>query len=86
MICHSWFNEGYAEWSAGAWPDRGGWKLRVALAFGEAPLLDSITLDWPRDRVPAEVAYLLSASVLQYLVEAGGTSVEAFLAEWKGTG
>ena len=79
-----WFNEGYAEWSAGAWLDGGGWKLRVALAFGEAPQLDSIALDWPRDRVPAEVAYLLSASVVQYLVGASGTSgLEAFLAEWK---
>lgn len=82
-----WFNEGYAEWSAGAWLDGGGWKLRVALAFGEAPPLDSITLDWPRGRIPAELAYLLSASVVQYLVEASGTrGLEAFIAEWKGTG
>ncbi|MDE2974906.1 MAG: hypothetical protein OXU64_09350 [Gemmatimonadota bacterium] len=81
-----WFNEGYAEWSAGAWFDGGGWRLRVALAFGEAPPLDSVTLDWPRDRVPAELAYLLSASVVQYLVEASGTrGLEAFLAEWKRT-
>ena len=79
-----WFNEGYAEWSAGAWLGGGGWRLRVALAFGEAPPLDSIALDWPRDRVPADVAYLLSASVVQYLVEASGTSgLKAFLAEWK---
>ncbi len=79
-----WFNEGYAEWAAGGWPGTDGWKLRVALAFGEAPPLDSITLSWPRDRVPAEVAYLLSASVIQYLVESSGTrGLETFLAEWK---
>ncbi len=79
-----WFNEGYAEWAAGGWPGGGGWKLRVALAFGEAPPLDSIALGWPRDRVPAEVAYLLSASVIQYLVESSGTrGLETFLAEWK---
>ena len=82
-----WFNEGYAEWSAGAWLDGGAWKLRVALAFGGAPPLDSIALDWPRDRIPAELAYLLSASVVQYLVEASGTrGLEAFVAEWKRTG
>ena len=79
-----WFNEGYAEWAAGGWPGGDGWKLRVALAFGDAPPLDSITLGWPRDRVPAEVAYLLSASVIQYLVESSGTrGLESFLAEWK---
>lgn len=79
-----WFNEGYAEWVAGGWPGADGWKLRVALAFGDAPPLDSITLSWPRERVRAEVAYLLSASVIQYLVESSGTGgLEAFLAEWK---
>ena len=83
-----WFNEGYAEWSAGAWLDGGGWKLRVALAFGGAPPLDSIALDWPRDRVPAELAYLLSASVVQYLVEASGEprSWRPSLSEWKSKG
>lgn len=81
-----WFNEGYAEWAGGAWLDGGGWKLRVALAFGEAPALDSIAIGWPRDRVPAEIAYLLSASVFEYLVEASGTSgLEAFLTEWRET-
>ncbi|MYK67721.1 MAG: hypothetical protein F4022_14825, partial [Gemmatimonadetes bacterium] len=79
-----WFNEGYAEWAAGGWSGGGAWKLRVALAFGDAPPLDSIALRWPRDRVPAEVAYLLSASVIQYLVESSGTrGLETFLAEWK---
>ena len=81
-----WFNEGYAEWAGGAWLDGGGWKLRVALAFGEAPALDSIAIGWPRDRVPAEIAYLLSASVFEYLVEASGTNgLEAFLTEWRET-
>lgn len=82
-----WFNEGYAEWAAGGWPGADGWKLRVALAFGDAPPLDSIALGWPRDRVPAEVAYLLSASVIQYLVESSGTrGLEAFLTDWKRRG
>ena len=82
-----WFNEGYAEWAAGGWLDGGGLKLGVALAFGGAPALDSIALTWPRERAPAEVAYLLSASVLQYLVESSGTDgLEAFLEEWKESG
>lgn len=82
-----WFNEGYAEWAAGGWLGGGGLKLSVALAFGDPPSLDSITLSWPRDRVPAEVAYLLSASVIQYLVESSGTGgLELFLVRWRETG
>lgn len=82
-----WFNEGYAEWAAGGWLEGGGLKLSVALAFGGAPPLDSITIGWPRERVPAEVAYLLSASVIHYLVESSGTDgLEAFLAAWKESG
>lgn len=79
-----WFDEGYAEWSAGGWLHGGGLKLSAALAFGDAPPLDSIALGWPRDRVPAELAYLLSASVIQYLVESSGTrGLELFLEEWR---
>ena len=82
-----WFNEGYAEWAAGGWLEGGGLKLSAALAFGGAPPLDSITIGWPRERVPAEVAYLLSASVIHYLVESSGTDgLEAFLAAWKERG
>ena len=82
-----WFNEGYAEWAAGGWLDGGGLNLSVALAFGGAPPLDSISFAWPRERVPAEVAYLLSASVVHYLVESSGTDgLEAFLAAWKESG
>lgn len=82
-----WFNEGYAEWAAGGWLDSGGLKLSLALAFGGAPPLDSISLGWPRERVPAEVAYLLSASVIQYLVESSGVDgLEAFIAAWKESG
>ena len=79
-----WFNEGYAEWAAGAWLDGGARKLGMALVFGDGPPLDSIALRWPRERVPAELAYLLSASVIQYLVESSGRrGLESFLAEWK---
>ena len=79
-----WFNEGYAEWAAGSWRENGSLNLGLALAFGDTPPLDSLVLGWPRDRVSAEVAYLLSASVIQYLVESSGVEgLEAFIAEWK---
>ena len=82
-----WFNEGYAEWAAGGWLDGGGLKLGMALAFGDTPPLDSISLAWPREQAPAELAYLLSASVIHYLVESSGTDgLEAFLAAWKESG
>ncbi len=82
-----WFNEGYAEWAAGRWDENGGLRLAIALASGSAPPLDSITLAWPRDPVPASAAYLLSASMIQYLVQSSGTEgLEAFLARWKERG
>lgn len=82
-----WFNEGYAEWAAGSWRDDGALKLSLALAFGGAPPLDSIALSWPRDPVPAEVAYLLSASVIHYLIESSGAGgLETFIAAWKQAG
>ena len=79
-----WFTEGYAEWSAGGWLGGGGWKLRIALALGGAPPLDSLTIGWPAGREAAEVAYLLSASVIEYLVTSSGErGLEAFFSEWK---
>ncbi len=82
-----WFNEGYAEWAAGSWSENGGLKLGLALVMGDAPALDSLALQWPRDPVDVEVAYLLSASVIHYLVESSGTrGLEAFLATWKQRG
>ncbi len=82
-----WFDEGLAEWYGGGWLERGGWRLGIALLKGDAPALDSISLTWPRTRQPAEIAYMLSASVVQYLWEASGREgLEAFFAEWKARG
>lgn len=82
-----WFNEGYAEWASGGWAGGGAWKLRVAIALGKAPDLDSLSLSWPRGRGASEVAYLLSASVLDYLDDSSGTSgLEALFREWKTSG
>ena len=78
-----WFTEGYAEW-AGGWDRSRAWRLRLLLAAGRAPALDSLTLGWPGDRVPAESAYLLAASVVEYLVEASGErGLEALFSRWR---
>lgn len=78
-----WFSEGYAEWASGGWNASEGWRLRVALASG-SPALDALTLSWPRSRAGAEIAYLLSATTLEYLVQSSGErGLALFLERWK---
>jgi hypothetical protein len=82
-----WFDEGYAEWASGGWNPTEGWRLRVAFALGRAPPLDSLVLDWPRDRGSAELAYLLSATAVEYLVrESGERGLQLFLEAWEESG
>lgn len=82
-----WFDEGYAEWASGGWSPTEGWRLRVAFALGRAPALDSLILDWPRDRASAQIAYLLSATAVEYLVqESGERGLELFLRRWAEVG
>lgn len=82
-----WFDEGYAEWASGGWSPREGWRLRVALAMGGAPPLDSLVLDWPRDRAQAELAYHLSATAVEYLIaESGERGLRLFLEAWRDDG
>jgi hypothetical protein len=79
-----WFDEGYAEWASGGWSPTEGWRLRVAFAVGRAPPLDSLVLDWPRDRASAELAYLLSATAVEYLLRASGErGLRLFLDAWR---
>jgi len=79
-----WFDEGYAEWASGGWSPTEGWRLRVAFAFGGAPPLDSLALDWPRDQASAELAYLLSATAVEYLIRASGErGLRLFLDAWR---
>jgi len=63
-----WFDEGYAQWVSGGWDASEAWRLRVSLAFGTVPSLDSLTLAWPRDRAGAGTAYLLAASAVAYVL------------------
>lgn len=79
-----WFDEGYAEWASGGWNPGEGWRLRVALALGKAPPLDSLALNWPRDRASADLAYLLSATAVEYLImESGERGLRIFLQRWR---
>ncbi len=80
----NWFNEGYAEWASGGWNPGEGWRLRVAFALGNAPPLDSLVLAWPRDPTSAGLAYLLSATAVEYLIrESGERGLRLFLDRWK---
>lgn len=79
-----WFNEGYAQWASGGFDVTGAWRLRVLIAMGRAPAMDSLTLGWPTGREEARTAYLLSASAVTYLLEAGGErGLELFIARWR---
>lgn len=79
-----WFDEGYAQWASGGFDATEGWRLRVLLAFGNAPPMDSLTLGWPAGREEARVAYLLAASAVSYLLEPGGErALEIFLERWR---
>jgi hypothetical protein len=81
-----WFDEGYAQWASGGWDASEAWRLRVLLAVGGAPPLDSLSLAWPRDRASAEGAYLLAASAVSYLLEGSGErGLAVFLARWRDT-
>ena len=81
-----WFNEGYATWAAGELDVEAGWRLRIAFATGKAPPLDSLELDWPTATPDARVAYLISASVVEYLVrESGVPALTVFMQRWRAT-
>lgn len=82
-----WFDEGYAEWASGGWNARQGWQLRVALAGGGAPDLDSLRLAWPRRQARAELAYMLSGTAVEYLVKGSGTrGLEVLFRRWRELG
>jgi hypothetical protein len=79
-----WFDEGYAQWASGGFDATEAWRLRVLLAFGRAPPLDSLELRWPSDREQARTAYLLSASAIALLLEpAGERGLEIFFERWR---
>lgn len=79
-----WFDEGYAQWASGGFDAAGAWRLRVLMALGRAPPMDSLELRWPAGREEARIAYLLAASAVTYLLEAGGErGLRLFLDRWR---
>jgi hypothetical protein len=82
-----WFDEGYAQWASGGWDASEAWRLRVLLALGRAPPLDSLSLAWPRDEASADAAYLLAASAVAFLLgESGARGLALFLGRWREDG
>lgn len=82
-----WFTEGYAVWSAHELDADAGWLLRLAFVFNRAPPLDSLELRWPAESQDARVAYLLSATAVQYLYGlASPAYFVRFLDTWATTG
>jgi hypothetical protein len=81
-----WFNEGYAQWASGGFDATEVWRLRVLLALGRTPPMDSLELRWPSGRTQAEIAYLLSASAITYLLAGSGDrGLAVFIERWKST-
>jgi len=79
-----WFDEGYAQWASGGFDASDAWRLRILLALGNAPSLDSLGLRWPTDLEQARTAYLLAASALSYLLESSGErGLTLFLERWR---
>jgi hypothetical protein len=79
-----WFDEGYAQWASGGFDASEVWRLRILLALGNTPPLDSLGLRWPRDLEQARTAYLLAASALSYLLESSGErGLRLFLERWR---
>jgi hypothetical protein len=82
-----WFTEGYATWAAGQLDAEAGWLLRLAFVTGRAPPLDSLALGWPAGAIDARVAYLLSASAVEFLHRGGGDRVmRIFMERWRSSG
>ena len=79
-----WFDEGYAQWASGGFDASEAWRLRVLIALGNTPPLDSLGLSWPADLEQARTAYLLAASALSYLLESSGErGLTLFLDRWR---
>lgn len=79
-----WFDEGYAQWASGGFDATEAWRLRVLIALGRAPSMDSLSLRWPAGREQARTAYLLAASAVDYLLgPSGERGLSLFLDRWR---
>lgn len=79
-----WFDEGYAQWASGGFNVAEAWRLRVLIAMGRTPAMDSLALQWPTGREEARSAYLLAASAVTYLLgNSGERGLALFLERWR---
>jgi hypothetical protein len=69
-----WFHEGYAQLAAGSWSAGDAWQLRLAILAGRLPALDSLSLDFRRQRLDAQDAYLLAYTAVDKLYRLGGAA------------
>jgi len=82
-----WFHEGYAQLASGSWGARNAWTLRLHIAVGRTPSLESLGLDFRTGRLSADQAYMLSYTAVEYLQRLGGSRGFARLLQaWKETG
>jgi hypothetical protein len=83
-IVPRWFDEGYAEVASGGWDVESAWQLRLAFVAGTTPPLDSLNLDWPGGEREARLAYLLSATAVDFLRRRGGErGMTLLFANWR---
>lgn len=82
-----WFHEGYAQLASSSWGADQAWTLRIAILLGQVPSLDSLGLEFRRQRIAADKGYLLSYTVVEYLQRLGGaTGFEQLLRRWRELG
>lgn len=82
-----WFHEGYAELATGGWGSQEAWALRLAILVGRVPRLDSVNLDFRRERLGARDAYLLAYTAVELLHRIGGRSgFTRLLERWRELG
>jgi hypothetical protein len=82
-----WFHEGYAQLASGSWGASNAWTLRLHIAVGRTPSLESLSLDFRTGRIAADQAYMLSYTAVEYLQRLGGSRGFArLLQSWKETG
>lgn len=67
-----WLQEGYAQYASGSWSFERAWTLRFAFLRGDGPSLSAVSLDFPRDEIPARHAYLLSYTAVHELATLAG--------------
>ncbi len=82
-----WFHEGYAQLAAGSWRAEDAWTLRVAILLGRLPSPTALNIEFQRNRLSAEHAYLLSYTVVEHLYRLGGPDgFASLMARWRESG